>query len=362
MSDLQLALLGIGVVVIAGVVGYNALQERRARARAEKAFGAAPPDVLFDAPGERREPRLGNLDAADAPPAADDAAPVPRAAPDEAALDTPVGDAPGPIVSERIDTIAVILADDPVTREQLGPFLDALQDHTTPVNVEGIENEQWLPLEESTRGSWREIRAGLQLASRSGPVNEEEIASFNARVAEFAASVNAVSQREAPAVAAQRAMELDRFCAEADIEVALNVVGQFGATFAMARVKQIALEHGLSETGSGALVAFGRDGHPEFVVRHFDRAGSQSDSSYATGLTLALDVPHVAESTAAFAEMVQLAEAYVAALGGELVDDNRKPLTAAGLAAIGRSVEEVARAMQASGIPAGGALARRLFA
>jgi hypothetical protein len=43
------------------------------------------------------------------------------------------------------------------------------------------------------------------------------------------------------------------------------------------------------------------------------------------------------------------------------VDDNRRALTEQGLASIGRSLERVFHDMEAHGIPAGGALARRLF-
>ena len=35
MSDLQLALLAIGAVIIAGVLAYNAMAERKARREAE---------------------------------------------------------------------------------------------------------------------------------------------------------------------------------------------------------------------------------------------------------------------------------------------------------------------------------------
>ncbi|QJR14135.1 cell division protein ZipA C-terminal FtsZ-binding domain-containing protein [Usitatibacter palustris] len=355
MSDLQLALLAVGAVVIAGVVAYNVMQERKARGRAERAFGSDHPDVLLD--GGRREPKLGALP--DSPPA-------PAEAPEPGMTRNTVLDdalpAALPVVSERIDTVAVILADDPVMREQLEPLLDALQSHTTAVNVEGIVDEQWQPVEQSTRDSWRELRAGLQLASRSGPLGEEEITTFNATLADFAASVGAVSQREAPSAAAARARDLDTFCADTDIEVAVNVVGQFGATFAMTRVKAIALEYGLSEVASGDLVRFDGQGVPLFSVRHFDRAGSRQESTYATGLTLALDLPHVANPDEALSEMVTLAEAYCTTLGGELVDDNRKPLSAAGLSAIRRQMEDVVRRMEAQGIPAGSSLAHRLFA
>jgi hypothetical protein len=43
------------------------------------------------------------------------------------------------------------------------------------------------------------------------------------------------------------------------------------------------------------------------------------------------------------------------------VDDNRRPLTAAGVAAIRRSLEKIVQDMNEHGIPAGSALARRLF-
>jgi FtsZ-interacting cell division protein ZipA len=363
ISDLQLALLGVGAVVIGGVVVYNVVVERRARARAERAFGAQHPDVLFEEPAARREPTLGRMpEEARTEPTLGRLEPAPRAPADE--HEPLVAEAPAgaeATVSSKIDTVAVILADDPVTRESLDPLLDALQVHTTPVHVEGIVDEQWQPIESSAKRSWRELRAGLQLASRSGPLTEEEIATFNETIANFAASLGAVSQRESPSAAAQRARDLDGFCADADIEVAVNVVGQFGATFSLARVKALALEHGLSETASGDLVHFAADGTPDYAVRRFDREGERSEALSTSGLTFALDLPHVADPGAAFDAMVALAGACAAALGGELVDDNRKPLTPPGLAAIRRSLEKVFRDMESHGIAAGSALARRLF-
>jgi hypothetical protein len=253
-----------------------------------------------------------------------------------------------------------VLADEPVARAQVEPLLDALESHATPVHVEGLVDEQWMPLEDSPREAWRELRAGLQLASRAGPVAEEEIAAFNETVAGFAASINAVSQRESPAAAAARSRELDRFCAESDIEVAVNVVGRAGATFALARVKSLALENGFAETGSGSFERRGPDGVVAMTLRIAD-GDPRRDAGYVTGLTFALDLPHVADPAAALGEMGKVAEAFGLALGGELVDDERRPLGAAGFAAIRRSLEAVARRMEAHGIPAGGALARRLF-
>lgn len=361
MSELQLYLLAGGGVFIAAVLAYNIWVERRARRRAEKAFGERPGDALFDAPGARREPTLGTVPPSDVVEAVEDlprGSSPQRVAPEE--LEAPGG--PSAQVSSRIDTVAVILADDPIMAEQLESLRDALSAHATPVHVEGIVDEQWHPVDSSPRRSWRELRAGLQLASRKGPVAEDEIDRFNHAIADFAATVGAVSQREAPSAAAARARELDRFCADADIEVAVNVVGQFGATFAISKVKSLALEHGISETASGELVSFGSDGTPEFAIRRFDDPQGKPGGNYYPGLTFAMDLPQVSDPARALATMVGVAESFAANLGGQLVDDNRRPLTEAGLASIRRSLEKVVHDMEAHGVPAGSALARRLFA
>jgi hypothetical protein len=358
VSDLQLALTALGAALVAVVLVYNVVQERRARGKAEQAFGARPPDALFDPPDARREPTLGPV------PQGEPAAKVPaldQTYPPVPAEELEAAGSPAAEVSSRIDTVAVVLADDPIMSEQLQPLLDALETHPTPTHVEGIVDEQWHPVDTSPRRSWRELRVGLQLASRKGPVTEEEIERFNRAIADFAAATNAVSQREAPAAAAARARELDQFCADTDIEVAVNVVGQFGATFAVPRVKSLALENGLSETASGDLVRYTADGQPGFVIRRFDETPAKPGAHYYTGLTFALDLPQVADAPRVLAEMVQVAETFAATLGGQMVDDNRRPLTGAGLASIRRSLEKIFQDMEAHGIPAGSPLARRLF-
>jgi len=358
VSELQLYLLAGGAVFVALVWGYNIWVERRARRRAEEAFGDRPGDALFEKPkAERREPTMGELPPQPTGGLDETMPPMRRRNAEE--LEAPGG--PAAEISSRIDTVAVILADDPVMAEQLEPLLNVLQSQTTPVHVEGIVDEQWHPIETSPKRSWRELRVGLQLASRSGPLAEDEIDRFNHAIADFAASVGAVSQREAPNAAAARARDLDRFAAGADIEVAVNVVGQFGAHLALPRVKALALELGMSETASGDLVSYASDGTAEFVIRPFDDAVGKAAANHLTGLTFGLDVPHVANTASTFADMVAVARSFAEKLGAELVDDNRRPLSDAGIASIRRTVEQVVADMEAHGVPAGSPLARRLF-
>ncbi|HEX4781689.1 MAG TPA: cell division protein ZipA C-terminal FtsZ-binding domain-containing protein [Usitatibacter sp.] len=361
MSSLQLGLVAFGVVLVALVWIYNVVQERRARGKAEKAFGSRPPDALFTEEGERREPTLGELSVMPPEDKRVSLTALDETFPPAPAEELQAAGAPAATVSSRVDTVAVILADDPVMSEQLQPLLDALESHRTPTHVEGIVDEQWHPIDTSPRRSWRELRVGLQLANRDGAVPEDEIERFNRTIADFAATVNAVSQREAPAAAAARGRDLDQFCADADVEVAVNVVGQFGATFAIPKVKSLAMENGASETAAGNLVRFAGDGYPAFTIRRMDDGRAPPGAHYYTGLTFALDLPNVAGAPRAFEEMVRVATLFATTLGGQLVDDNRRPLSDAGLASIRRSVEKISHDMESHGIPAGSALARRVF-
>jgi hypothetical protein len=56
MSDLQLWLLVIGAAVVAAVLVYNRLQERKVRREAQRSFGSTHADVLAGEPHVRREP------------------------------------------------------------------------------------------------------------------------------------------------------------------------------------------------------------------------------------------------------------------------------------------------------------------
>jgi len=108
-------------------------------------------------------------------------------------------------------------------------------------------------------------------------------------------------------------------------------------------------------------VRYGDDGVPEFGVRRLDDPAAKPSTVHTSGLTFALDVPHVADAPRVLDEMAQAAAHFAATFGGQVVDDNRRPLTEAGIASIRRSLEGVVAEMEERGIPAGGALARRLF-
>ena len=349
MSDLQLWLIGAGAALVALVLALNRVAEWRAGRRAEDAFRAPARDPLTEAGVARVEPTMGEV----SPPAS----PEPAAAPPEA---DSAPTFPDPVLSSAVDTVALVVANDPLTRDLLAPLETALERLQRPVHLEGLEDERWVPLTMSHRDAWREIRAGLQLANRAGPASEEVVNAFNDAVADFATRSGAASQRESPAEAAGRARGLDALCAETDIELVLNVRGRGGATFSVQRVHALAAEEGLEPAGPGRFARMGDDGNAIFGLRFAD-VPPPRESSYATGLTFAFDVPHASEPLAALDALAAAAGRFAQALSGEVVDDSGRPLTPAGLAAIRRSLEPVVARLADRGIPAGSPLARRLF-
>ena len=140
ISDFQLALIGIAVVVIVAVIVYNRWQESKYKKRAELAFGTSHPDVLIDdslmasaspstqphrhQTGERVEPRLGANLPTYAGDDIDDLAPIgdahslPSAHANHESLITAVQYSAAPVLHADVDSIALILADAPLEAAQ----------------------------------------------------------------------------------------------------------------------------------------------------------------------------------------------------------------------------------------------------
>ena len=273
MGDLVLGLLVLGVLLFVAVLVYNRLQERAARRALEQAFDAPPADTLAEPHAPlRREPTL-------APP---------TAAPDE-----------------RVD------------------YIVELQDARAPVHRE------WAPVGQrfgrrallsEADGTWR---AALQLVSRAGAVSESELIEFRSEVENLANKVGASVSAPEMRAALEAARELDKVCADSDIQVALHVIG----------------ENVGADLGE----------QPFQVVRRED------------GVTLVLDVALTRDLGQSYEAMARAGRELAAAHGGKLVDDRGQELDARGLAAIGAQLEAVRQSLAARGIETGSPLALRLF-
>jgi hypothetical protein len=305
MSDLQIGLLAVGVLVVAGIFAYNAVQERRARRTAERTFRSAHADVLMDGAPQRVEPRFD--------------APARRAPPPETAvLPDPRLDYIIELQLRRIASAAAVAAHwAPFEHQFAGRALLAVSP----------DRAAWRPL--AAAGSCAAVRAALQLASRAGPVSEAQLIEFRAAADTLAAQIGAGVTAPEIRQAVEAARELDVLCADSDIQVVLHVVPQPGGAFA-----------GVAPPAPGAFGVARRD-----------------DGGYV----LSIDVPHCPEVRRAYDAMVVYARDLCATLGGMVVDDNARVLDEHALAAIGAQLDAVRATLEARGIEPGGPAALRLF-
>jgi FtsZ-interacting cell division protein ZipA len=374
MSDLQLGLAVIGAIVIVAVVAYNKWQEARLAKRARHDFGSRHDDVLVAAaPAAEAAESLLPPAAPAAPRAAErvehtlgdlpvDAPPVPRTAefeadawPAHAALDP------------RVDCIGAFACARSVAGADVMAAAGALVDEglVKPVRWEGREGEAgaWGPILEGGRYDW--LRAGLQLADRSGPVTEADIGAFCAGLQEVALALAAELDLPEPGEAAAQAQDLDGFCADVDVQIGLNIIATATQPFAGTKLRALAEAGGMRLGEDGAFHRVDDHGHTLFTLANSEETPFRAETlrQLATqGVTVMLDVPRAPGSTSTFRLYMDFAHQLEQALGGMLVDDNKKPVGQAALDRIARQLERIYAAMDARGIPAGSPAAQRLFA
>ncbi|HTS55627.1 MAG TPA: cell division protein ZipA C-terminal FtsZ-binding domain-containing protein [Burkholderiales bacterium] len=365
MSDLQIALAGVGALVIICVIVYNRVQESRFRRRVEASFVGERGDALLDplngGPKDRIEPLLNS-----GVVGADDAAETVNA---RAGRVEPVGvpaDASPESAGEEsspIDYAVQVTCEHALQRPALHHLLDALDGLGRRTQVmASVGDGGWVALAEGTEGATR-IRVALQLADRRGHVTEDDLGAFVKLVKQWAQGIGATVKAPDPKRYLDAAKELDRFCADVDVVVGLNVVAPSGEPFSGTKVRSCAEAVGFRlENGNFRLADV--TGRPLFTME--SQQGEPFDldrlsSTTMNGVTLLLDVPRLEQGVKVFDQMIDTGKQIADALGGTLVDDNRTPVTEAGLEQIRNQLRGIYTAMEARGIDAGSRLALRLF-
>ncbi|MGV3626290.1 MAG: cell division protein ZipA C-terminal FtsZ-binding domain-containing protein [Betaproteobacteria bacterium] len=353
MSDLQIALAAIGLLVVGGVYAFNLWQERKLRQRLERAFEGGHDDVLLKtaapesaAPSARIEPSLGGSVAAGS------------------AIAEPAGvDGADPVIEFSAD----IELGEPAGDAALHELLSQLATFGKPARLLGWDETAgvWRLLGRGSHGDCRRLLAALQLVNRAGPVHTPQLNGFCDALRAWAGRHGGEIQIDDTAAALQAARELDAFCGEVDVAIGLNVVAQSGAAFPGEQVAAAALAAGLSLEADGLF--HGRDGSGQalFTMENHETEPFSEERLAAmqtSGLTLLLDVPRVANGAAALDQMAHAGMVIAEMLGGFVVDDNRVPLQDAGLARIKTQLQGICATMAGREIPAGSPRAQRLFA
>ena len=347
MSELQLALLGIGALVVVGVLAFNKLQEMRLKRKSEELFGSRHEDVLLGATATPVRPG-GSTDRIE---------PTLSGAPGEIS-------AAGGTLDPVIDLIATLETQSAVSGEAISTAIVDCQD--VPAKAVGWEGynrltARWEPL--AAAGEYQQLRAGLQLADRKGAASPQDLADFRALLHAVAEAAGASCTLAEPEAALQRAQQLDTLCADIDVQIGLNLVARNGA-FPGTRIRAFAEAHGLVLEHDGRFCRRDEAGFELYALCSAEPPPFSAESMKAlaaNGLTLLFDVARAPGGIATFEHFVEFARALAEALSAAIVDDNRQPLDVAGLGKIRGQLQALYASMEQQGIAAGSPLALRLF-
>lgn len=415
MSELQLGLAAIGVLVVVAVLAFNKWQESRLRRRTESAFAPVRGDALLrgaeDPPpaapawqedqAAHVEHVLGDLDDASAAfeaseasegfegfegfeaSAASGAEPTGELSGAPEAFGAIESDPPGAgaapaagestalphaLLDARLDCIATLERSTPMTGADVAAraarIFDAEVARRLHWEIRDADSGNWIAVRPGSAGT--EVRVGLQLATRMGIVAQYVLESFVASTVELALALEADVNVIDTAAALQQAERLDRFVADFDMQIGFSVLRHDAArTIAGTRIRALAESAGF---------ALGRDGryrrHDETGGELYQLVNMEAMPFHAetmrtlntAGVTLLLNVPCASGGAGTFAGYVAFARQFAKALDGALVDDNRHPLSDRAIEAIGAQLVAIHEAMNAGGIVPGSATARRLFA
>jgi len=351
MSTLSVALASLGGIVLAGVIAHGAWQARRAGPKRPSAAERAEPSASA--------PRDGDpADAVDDHAGGDDglASPTARRLSKRLPLQ----------LDALIDAIAPLTLEAPVAGDVVLAHLPAKRHVGSKLMiVEGLDSEsgEWQVPAAGRR--YGELQAGVQLASRTGALNEIEYSEFVQRIQAFADAIGASVDAPDMLDVMARARELDAFANQHDAQIAVHLHAR-GTAWSVGYIQQHARRHGfVAGVVPGRLVyPASEEGAPPVLTLTFDSQAAladEPDRAAVRDVTLAFDVPQTDPGVEPFRAWQAAAQALAVGMDAEIVDDDQRPLSTPGFEAIGAELGALYAALAGRDLAAGTASARRLF-
>lgn len=353
MSEFQLSLLVIGLVVVAGVFLYGQWQQwRYRRSQAEPVKSKQAESSL--------QVTTGVSAARTAFDAANEAPSLVEDSPDR------MEDEACGLLNDATDYVATFLLKTPQTAAVLNVLWPRRFDFGKSVLACGLNTGSglWERLIPESGQTYRAFRIGLQLVDRSGAVSESRLSGFRDLLNEIAVQLHIEAKLPPLEEALQRAQELDRFCADVDRIIGINLLTGGDRKLFGTEVANAAAQQGMSLQTDGTFHLLNEGGAHLFSLSASDGTAFHPhtlNQSRVESLTLLLDIPRIIEPVRCFDEMVALARNLSKALRLTLVDDQRVALSDGAIAQIRAQVAATEDLMLVGHITPGSAQALRLF-
>lgn len=421
MSDLQLALLALGAVIIAFVLLFNWWQERKLSRETVRRFEGPVDDALLDTfrinPDQVVEVEerlviestedidLSPLEAATEPaigePVDDGHVMEAATASQDAGQTSDMGlESPDVFASSPVhdnhSTATATPTEETTPAQPLAPVnlpaaLDPQVDLIALVHLNTLRSgatlrseliplpefdkpTQWLGEDET--GVWHHLTqdqeqnrfvrmaCALQLADRSGPATADTLRNFQLKVEEIAFNLGATVEWLGAEDPHRHAQELDQFCVEVDVMVGFHITSSGNGLFAGTKLRGLAEAGGMKLRNDGNFHSESEDGATLFMLINQDQRPFTPETlrtAFLRGVTFQMDVPRVPNCAETFNQMVLLARQMETSLGGRLVDDNQRPLGEDEIDQIRQQLKVICARMLARGIMPGTSTALRLF-
>jgi hypothetical protein len=234
-----------------------------------------------------------------------------------------------------------------------------------PVAIEGL-NERTGPRETPLAGQrYSSFQAGVQLANRTGALNEIEYSEFVVKATAFADAVNGEPVFPEMLDEVARGRELDQFASAHDAQLGF-LLRALHAAWSPGYVQQNAARLGfVAGMMPGRMVLpAGEAGLPPVLGLSFDTQAALADDpaqSAIRQITLSLDVPQVDRAERPFERMREVGAALAKEMDGVVTDSDGQPLREDTMDAIGADLEQLYDTLDSRDLAAGSPLARRLF-
>jgi FtsZ-interacting cell division protein ZipA len=371
MSDLQIGLIVLGVLLILMVLGFNWWQDRRVRRKMQAHFPNNEHDPLLGAARQeadgahgvphanvpRREPAFG------AGPAMAQDVPSPSSANAAHAASPTAAHADGDDGEEADPASEVVIEvsfPEPVRGADLLPVTQSMRmAGRKPMRVFGQTDKQRHRARLRPDERYVALQIAVLLANRTGPLTAIEWSQAWARAQDLSERFDAAIEGPDQQAVLERAAKLDDTCAALDTQVGLTLL----LSGAQPAAEVLAVARDLGFIHDGPRLAWMSDiGLARFTLTRADGAAFDAGMGGIERLNLLLDVPCSPPDDRAFGRMVDVGRQLAQRLRAELVDDQGKPLADASVTVIDDRLQVLFGQLDQAGLRAGSERALRVFA
>lgn len=256
------------------------------------------------------------------------------------------------VLDDRIDCVAVL---------QMSPAVDCIALRSGAQTLSRIGSKSVIAEIQLADGGWCDVRAaeglagqmrlGILLANRQGPLSASEFAEFAEKLRRLAGKLGVPDLRLPETMGVlERARQVDEFCARLDTLIGVNVLA--ASRIPAARVAEIAQGLQMTPRGHQRYARTAQSGDVLFTLGQAERPEM---------LTFVLDVPRAPAAEQPWSRMVEAARRCAELLDAQVVDDAMAPLSDAAAQAVARQLQSHYAQLAGAGLDAGSPAALRVF-